>query len=198
MYPVFLAYLSIYLVQRLTLFTLNDSGKCHIFSEPILWVKSGYMFRGANGPIEKLEKLHQFRVIVYIRNPGRPLRSLPQKIKIARPFHRIHLHKPKQVWPKIKHWQARLIDQSSKKKPIKEKFKSLVGPRCTRGKICVWRNVNTVWRRSGAGSGTKEEMTESFLNGKSFSIEIAFLPQLWSCYVLNCPNSNNLYDHSNL
>ena len=36
------------------------------------------MFCGASGPIEKLEKLHQIRVIVYIQYPGRPSRSLTQ------------------------------------------------------------------------------------------------------------------------
>ena len=44
------------------------------------------MFCGASGAIEKLEELHQFRVIVYIRNPGRPSRSLPQtKSKLQDP-----------------------------------------------------------------------------------------------------------------
>ena len=152
------------------------------------------MFCGASGPIEKLEKLHQFRVIVYIRYPGRPSRSLPQtKSKLQAPS--IAYISTSQNKSDLRlntcksSWSISLQTES-----INEKFKSLVGPRCTRGKICVWRNVNTVWRRSGAGSGTKEEMTESFLNGKSFSIEIAFLPQLWSCYVLKCP----CYDHFNL
>ena len=152
------------------------------------------MFCGASGPIEKLEKLHQVRVIVYIQDPGRPSRSLPQtKSKLQDPSIAYISTSQNKSDLRINTWSISL-----QRKSLKKKFKSLVGPRCTRGKICVWRNVNTVWRRSGAGSGTKEEMTESFLNGKSFSIEIAFLPQLWSCYVLNCPNSNNLYDHSNL
>ena len=182
------------MISRLTLLTVNEPGDCHISFEPIWWVKSGYMFRGANGPIEKLEKLHQVRVIVYIQDPGRPSLSLPQtKSKLQGPSNAYISTSQNKSDLRLNTWSISLH-----RKSLKEKFKSLVGPRCTRGKICVWRNVNTVWRRSGAGSGTKEEMTESFLNGKSFSIEIAFLPQLWSCYVLKCPNSNNLYDHSNL
>ena len=143
------------------------------------------MFCGASGAIEKLEELHQFRVIVYIRNPGRPSRSLPQtKSKLQDPSIAYISTSQNMSDLRLNTWSISLHRRS-----LKEKFKSLVGPRCTRGKICVWRNVNTVEEERGGrhkrGDDGEFSQWKKFLNRNCIPPSTVILlcakvPVLWS------------------